>query len=149
MDPEISRMLFDDQLKEVRNSELPSILGWEFLKAEYPEIVVRLRHRHGTARNFLLEFSRYNQLPPSISLVDDDYKPILDITKLPTEGQHFFRYNVEHSPRPSICYEFAAEYYEWWHPGSEAVWHSYRANKDFQILGIIQKLYDLYNKTNG
>jgi hypothetical protein len=149
MDPVISQELFTEQVEEVRQSELLSILGWKVIRAEYPVLIVTMTHPNGSSRNFLLDCSRFDELPPYIKLVGSAGNPILDAASLPQGGPHFFRYNTPTSPYPSMCYEFTAEYYEWWHTGSLDAWHSRRDKADYRILGILNQLYQLYRQTNG
>jgi hypothetical protein len=149
MDPVISQELFREQVEEVRQSELLSILGWTVVRAEYPELIVRMAHPKGGSRCFLLDCRRFDELPPYIKLVDDEGRPILDAAALPQGGPHFFRYHNETSPYPSMCYEFTAEYHEWWHRGSLDVWHSRRNQPDYRLLGILNQLYQLYRQTDG
>jgi hypothetical protein len=149
MDPVISRELFADQVEEVRQSELLSILGWEVVRAEYPELIITMAHPTGRSRNFLLDCSRFDELPPYTKLVDSSGTPILDAEALPQGGPHFFRYQTQTSPYPSMCYEFTAEYYEWWHTGSLDGWHSRRDKPEYRLLGILTQLYQVYRQTNG
>jgi hypothetical protein len=149
MDPVISKELFRQQAEEVRQSELLPILGWSVVRAEYPELIVRMAHPKGNSRYFLLDCLRFDELPPYTKLVDDEGKPVLDRAVLPESGPHFFRYHNDTSPYPSMCYEFTAEYYEWWHPGSLDGWHSRRDRPDYQLLGILNQIYQLYKQTNG
>lgn len=149
MDPVISQELFTDQVEEVRTAELLSILGWTIMRAEYPELIVNMAHPKRSSRNFLLDCRRFDELPPYIKLVDNAGKPILDAAKLPQGDPHFFRYHTPSSPYPSMCYEFTAEYYEWWHTGSLDGWHSRRDKPDYRLIGILNQLYQLYRQTNG
>jgi|GEM_PF-2172613 len=149
MDPIISQELFTEQVEEVRQSELLSILGWTVARSEYPELIVNMTHPNGSSRSFLLDCRRFDELPPYIKLLDIKGMPILDADALPQGGPHFFRYHNSSSPYPSMCYEFAAEYYDWWHTGSLDGWHSRRDKSDYRILGILNQLYQLYRQTNG
>jgi len=149
VDTVVSQELFEEQLNEVRRSDLPSCLGWEFLEASYPRLRVRMKHPRGGNWEFSLDFSRFDDFPPSIALTGSDGRPILDAAQLPEGGPHFFRYQSAGSPRPSLCYEFAAEYYDWWHQGSINVWHSLRNRLEYRMLGILHQLYQLYRQTNG
>jgi hypothetical protein len=149
MDPEISRALFNEQLEEARSSELPHILGWEFLETTYPLLVVRILHPSGETRNFQLNFEAFDRLPPSITLVDSSFKLILDTTQLPEGGPHFFRFHNEMKSRPSLCYDFSAEYYQWWHPGSEEQWQGRRKDPNYRMLGILNRLSTIYAQSNG
>lgn len=149
MDPVISQELFAEQVEEVRQSELLSMLGWTVLRAEHPELMVSMIHPNGRCRNFLLDCTRFDELPPSIKLVGNEGTPIVDAAALPVGEPHFFRYNNPSNPYPSMCYEFTAEYYDWWHAGSVEVWHSRRGRPDYRILGILNQLYQLYRQTNG
>ena len=149
MDSVVSQELFAEQLEEVRQSELPLINHWELLRVTYPTVLTRMTHPRGATRDFLLDFRRYDDFPPSIKLVDESSAPILDATKLPQGGPHFFRYNAPASPYPSMCYDFTSEYYDWWHAGSTSVWHSKRGAAEYRALGILNQLYQLYKQTNG
>jgi hypothetical protein len=149
MDPIISRELFTKQVEEVRQSELLSILGWTVARSEYPELIVNMTHPNVSSRSFLLDCRRFDELPPYIKLIDSIGMPILDADALPQGGPHFFRYHNSTSPYPSMCYEFAAEYYDWWHTGSLDGWHSRRGEPDYRLLGILNQLYQLYRQTNG
>ena len=149
MDLVVSQELFTEQLEKIRESELPLISGWKLLRASYPTVVVRMTHPRGASRDFLLDFSRYDDFPPSIKLVDEEANPILDATKLPQGGQHFFRYNAPTNPYPSMCYDFTSEYYDWWHAGSNSVWHSKRGSHEYRMIGILNQLNLLYKQTNG
>ncbi len=149
MDVVVSQELFEEQLEEVRRSDISDCLAWEILDASYPRLRVRMKHPQGGSREFLLDFSRFDDLPPSIMVVGGDGRPILDAAQLPLNGPHFFRYQCPTSPRPSLCYEFAAEYYDWWHQGSINIWHSLRSRLEYRVLGILHQLYQLYRQTNG
>lgn len=149
MDTVVSRELFAEQLEEVRESELLSINHWELLRVIYPTLLIRMRHPSGPSRNFLLDFSRYDDFPPSIKLVDEGDATVLDAAKLPQGGPHFFRYNAPTSPYPSMCYDFTSEYYDWWHAGSNSVWHSKRGSAEYRVLGVLSQLYQTYKQTNG
>jgi hypothetical protein len=149
VDAVVSQELFAEQLEEIRQSELPSINHWELLRVIYPIALVRMRHPSGASRNFLLDFSRYDDFPPSIKLVDESDVTVLDAAKLPQGGPHFFRYNAPTSLYPSMCYDFTAEYYDWWHADSNSVWHSKRGGVEYRALGILNQLYQLYRQTNG
>jgi hypothetical protein len=98
VDTVVSHELFAEQLGEVRESDLFSINHWELLRMIYPTVLIRMRHPSGATRNFLLDFSRYDDFPPSIKLVDESDAPVLDAAKLPQGGPHFFRYNAPTSP---------------------------------------------------
>ena len=149
MDSVISKELFEQQLERVRGSDLPSYLSWMLLETIYPRLRVRMLHPKGNSREFLLDFSCFDDLPPWIMLVDADGQPILEVAKLPQNGPHFFRYQSPTSPRPSLCYQFAAEYYEWWHLGSINVWHALRNKPEYDMLGILSQIHQLYRNTNG
>lgn len=149
MDSVISKELFEQQLESVSGSDLPNCLSWVLLENTYPRLLVRMSHPKGNSRKFLLDFSRFDDLPPWIMLVDAEGKPILEAAQLPQNGPHFFRYQSPTSPRPSLCYQFAAEYYEWWHLGSINVWHALRPQLEYQVLGILSQIYQLYRKTDG
>ncbi|HWN09090.1 MAG TPA: hypothetical protein VNO50_07465 [Pyrinomonadaceae bacterium] len=97
----------------------------------------------------MLDFSRYDDFPPSIKLVDEGDATVLDAAKLPQGGPHFFRYNAPTSPYPSMCYDFTSEYYDWWHAGSNSVWHSKRGSAEYRVLGVLSQLYQTYKQTNG
>lgn len=146
MDAVISQELFAEQLLEVQLSELPKISGWDLLNASYPNLLVSMKHPQGGFRIFLLDFSRFDDYPPSVKLVDENGSLVLDAATLPQGGAHFFRYQTAASPYPSLCYDFAAEYYDWWHPGSMPVWHSKRNSAEYRILGILNQLYQLYRQ---
>jgi len=149
MDSVISKKLFEQQLERVHGSDLANYLSWVLLETTYPRLRVRMSHPNGNSREFLLDFSRFDDLPPSIMLVDPDGKPIMEEGQLPQRGPHFFRYQSATSPRPSLCYQFAAEYYEWWHLGSVNVWHALRYQPEYEVLGILSQIYQLYRKTDG
>jgi hypothetical protein len=149
VDKVISQELFTEQLEEVRSSELPSIYGWDLLGGNYPELQVRMSHPGREGRDFLLEFSRFDDYPPSIKLIYENGVPLLDAKMLPQGGPHFFRYNAPTNPYPSMCYDFTSEYYDWWHAGSISVWQSKRNTAEFRMLGILNQLYQLYRQTNG
>jgi hypothetical protein len=146
VDAVISQELFAEQLEEAQRSELPQIYGWEFLNASHPNLLVRMKHPKGGCRIFLLDFSRFDDHPPSVKLVDESGVPVLDAAALPKGGPHFFRYHTPTSPYPSLCYDFAAEYYDWWHSGSTAVWHGKRNSSEYRMLGILNQLHQLYRQ---
>jgi hypothetical protein len=108
-----------------------------------------MEHPSGKSREFLLDFSDFDDLPPWIMLVNSNREPILDVRELPQHGPHFFRYQSPTSRRPSLCYQFAAEYYEWWHLGSLNVWHALRNQREYQMLGILSQIYQIYRNTDG
>src|SRR5437879_9211134 len=89
MHPEVSRTLFEEQAKQITaNPDLLLDRGWLVLTASYPLLTIAVRHRPtNKLRVFRFSFDGWDDLPPSLRLIDGETGEELAGNLWPTDNQ--------------------------------------------------------------
>lgn len=155
MHPEVSRQLFEEQVKRITgNPELLLDRGWLVISCAYPLLTVAVCHRQtGKLRVFKFSFDDWNDLPPALSLVDGETGEDLSGRLWPTNGQSHWHASGWTSgggistDRPFMCMAGIREY----HTHSSHVgdlWESYKNQPGFDLAGIVIQVTEVFQKSN-
>lgn len=155
MHPQVSRELFDEQVKRVTgNPDLLLDRGWLVLNAVCPLLVVAVHHRHtGKLRMLRFSFDDWNDLPPALSLIDGETGQDLPGSLWPTDSLSHWHQTGWISAggisttKPFMCMAGIREYHTHNSHVSD-LWESYKSQPGFDLAGIVIQVTEVFQKSN-
>ncbi len=135
----LSQSLFEAGLANI-TEELLALRGWTVTARSYPMLGVTFHPRRTGAPplHVRFDFTSWNELPPSISIVDASEVPL--VTLPPTPGGQF-----NGSPHPStgrsfVCMRGSREYHT--HPSHlNDHWDKYREGTESDLAGLVTQVW--------
>lgn len=133
----ISRRLFDEAGAPL-DADLCASRGWTIIAASYPTLEVQFDAAGRTAMRVRLLCDQWNELPPSIVLLDGTGQ-LLGSPPATPRGQ----FNPSAHPttgRPFVCMVGSREYHT--HPSHTGDrWANYRDHPSYTLGGIVTQLW--------
>lgn len=146
MHPAVSRLLFKNQVG-LWPSDLAVMRGWELHQIEYPILDCTFTAPNRTALRLRFDFSDWDELPPSILLLDEDGVPLKSLWSDPTGV-----FNSSSHPNtnlPFVCMAGSREFHTHESHLNEH-WDQFRGKSGFEDVGsIVTKLWHAWQKGIG
>jgi hypothetical protein len=155
MHPELSRGLFEEQIQKIlRNTDLLLDRGWLFLEWEYPWLAIAVRHRNTRKiRVFKFKFNDWDDVPPSLKLVDAETGEDLPGNMWPTGNQSYWHSGGWISSAgitttlPFMCMPGIREYHTHQSHTSDH-WENYKGKQGFDVVGIVIAVTEVFQNSN-
>lgn len=137
MNASICQGLFEKQFSKIPVDVMRS-RGWEIISASFPFIDIKFVGFGKTPLRLKLDFSNWNALPPSITILSDAGE---ELKQLGVARDNVFNPNAHHNTgKPFVCAPGSREY----HTHSSHLtdkWENYMHKSDYDLGGIISKLW--------
>jgi len=142
----VSRRLFEKQV-ERWPFDLAQKRGWVLHQIEYPILECTFTAPNRTALRLRFDFSDWNELPPSIELLDESGEPLKSLWPDPTGVFNSSLHPV--TKRPFVCTAGSREFHT--HEGHLSEhWEQFRGKPGFEDVGsIVTKLWHAWQKGTG
>lgn len=141
----LSRANFDRDLALI-DRRVATGRGWRIVATEFPVLDVVFNHSTATALRLRLICSDWNELPPSIELLDlsGDY-----LTRKPRNTDTQFHPGAHpQTNRPFVCMRGSREYHT--HPQHVGdLWANYRGQPGMDLGGILFQLWRVWRRSVG
>lgn len=145
MHPAASRALFDEKVGRFP-ADLATARGWILHPIQYPIIDCQFTRGGRTPMRLRLDFTDWDDTPPSIQLLSADGAALQSVLQNPTGV-----YNGSPHPstgRPFICMAGSREFHI--HPSHlNEPWDQFRGKPGFDIGDILDKLWHAWLKGAG
>ena len=122
--------------------------GWDVVTAAYPTLSVVFRHpRSCRAVEFRFNCDNWDELPPSLTLHDPEDGQELPWEEWPKEAWSVLNRHPS-TGKPFLCLPGIREYHTHRsHLGD--VWERYRPLSSYSLLGIVDRVQQRFNDSNG
>src|SRR5438445_704486 len=136
MHPEVSRQLFEEQVKRITgNPDLILDRGWLVLAETHPFLTIAVRHRAtNKVRTFRFGFDNWNDLPPSLVLIDAETAEELAGNFWPTDNQSHWHQSGSSTNKPFMCMAGIREYHTHQSHITD-LWENYKNQIGFDLPG--------------
>lgn len=141
----LSRSAFDRDVAriDIRSARL---FDWTIVRASYPILDVIFRHTSADPLRLRLTCAEWDELPPSIELLDEDGKHLGEAP--PNVGGVFNGSAHPNTGRPFVCMRGAREYHTHdSHTGDR--WDNYRGTSGMDLGGIVLQLWRAWKRSVG
>jgi hypothetical protein len=135
--------LFDVEVARF-SSRVLECRGWEVLSRTFPLLEIVFRHPGKEPLLLIMKFDGWNAQPPSAEMATPDRRPL---TRPLQGGPGIFHVGPHPATgRPFICMAGVREYHT--HPSHIGdLWDAYRARGDYDIGGILTRIWNGWLKT--
>jgi len=155
MHPEVSRQRFQEHVKRIAgNPDLLLDRGLLVLTSCCPVLTIAARHRAtGKVRVFRFSFDDWDDLPPSLVLIDAETAQELPGNLWPTDNQSHWHPSGWTSaagistPQPFMCMAGIREYHTHNSHVSDS-WENYKNQSAFDLPGIVIQVTEVFQKSN-
>lgn len=145
MHPAVSRGLFESAVGRLPPDLAPKRL-WTFHQLAYPIVDCQFDKPDRTSMRLRMDFTEWDDLPPSITLHAADGTPQTSLMPNPTNV-----FNAGPHPslrRPFICMAGSREFHSHTSHINEK-WDQYRGKPGFDVFEILHKLWQAWLKGTG
>lgn len=141
----LSRAAFERDVGRI-DARSARLNDWTILSADFPVLDVLFNHPTASPLRLRLTCSDWDELPPSIGLLDATGQPLT--TAPPCVGSVFNSSAHPNTGRPFVCMRGAREYHI--HPSHTSDrWDNYRGTSGMDLGGIIFQLWRAWKKAVG
>lgn len=140
-----AKATFDRDVGRI-DSRSARIYGWTILEAEFPTLDVLFEHASAAPLRLQLHCGDWDELPPSIALLNCDGERLLQPP--PNVGNVFHPGPHPIVGHPFVCMRGAREYHTHFSHVND-YWDNYRGQPGMDLGGIVLQLWRAWKKAVG
>lgn len=141
----LSRAAFERDVRRI-DARSARMYDWKIVEAIYPILDVIFNHSTATPMRLRLSCTEWDELPPSIELLNTDGKHVS--TAPPNIGGVFNGGAHPSTGRPFVCMRGAREYHTHSSHTSD-LWDNYRGKSGMDLAGIVLQLWRAWKRSVG
>jgi hypothetical protein len=141
----LSRAAFDRDVRRI-DARSTRMYDWTIVEASYPIFDIVFNHTRATPLRLRLTCTDWDELPPSIELLDEQGKHLG--TAPPNVGSVFNGSAHPITGRPFVCMRGAREYHTHFSHTSD-LWDNYRGQSGMDLAGIALQLWRAWKRSVG